>query len=798
MIIRKIRMINFRGFTDKTIDFQGKPVVLLSAANGIGKTTTIDAIEWCLTGNIGRLKVSFDTRSTNDDDRRLNSAGILKNRDARNNATVKVMLTLFDRENEIVLCREQRRDILSPDASTVTIDKSTEKAEEFLRKYLGDQTDRESFYNFHFCDIQKSFNVQSTKRDKLKVLFRQFITNYDAHMLIAQNLEYFAEDVKRHIEDAENQKVSADTIRLKEEYLEKTRAGAKNIPYPKEPLYPSEITDLDSLDQIALSAQQKVLRSCGFLMAKNELDKLVKQDAMKLQQAALREILFYWETKGESIRRAMEIGLPKNTDAITLREQKHRELKDLSLSKETILQDSTVLISLGNQGFLQADFEAAQCEIGVNEKKMSALSDEIDLLTKNNKMLKLLSKLSTSGNKKLLIDYRDSAIAAQGFARCPVCGSEAFADLDATSILKEANDYICQNNAAVKSKSEELSLLQVQIDALYSKIIQRARLVVQEELLKLAAEISDLKSLKVEVQPYFNAVKNLPKTLQPIQEEELTVEKAVQLLSETEERLMDESQEKAASVRYQRFLTVLGYEFENNTVKELHAKVTPFASLSPVVSDVSYDLFVAKLNSIESALANQSLLDQKQELDGIYLQNSKLDARISELQKLKDTANRRVIDIWEVVNQLSKNEYEKVGPVLSKFYDKLARFNVEGIHVALKNDGISLVDRSGKNIVNVLSSGQISVFMLAYFFAGINVRNEQEKMKIYFIDDLTACMDDVNMLAFMDLLKYQMWSKSSMEQLFFITCDDRISKLLEYKLGGREIELCKLKEEDFV
>ena len=71
-------------------------------------------------------------------------------------------------------------------------------------------------------------------------------------------------------------------------------------------------------------------------------------------------------------------------------------------------------------------------------------------------------------------------------------------------------------------------------------------------------------------------------------------------------------------------------------------------------------------------------------------------------------------------------------------------------------------------------------------------------MKIYFIDDLTACMDDVNMLAFMDLLKYQMWSKSTMDQLFFITCDDRISKLLEYKLSGRGIKLCKLVEEDFV
>ena len=53
MIIRRIRMVNFRGFRDKTIDFNDKSVVLLSAANGIGKTTTVDAIEWCLTGNIG-------------------------------------------------------------------------------------------------------------------------------------------------------------------------------------------------------------------------------------------------------------------------------------------------------------------------------------------------------------------------------------------------------------------------------------------------------------------------------------------------------------------------------------------------------------------------------------------------------------------------------------------------------------------------------------------------------------------------------------------------------------------------
>ena len=44
MIIRKVQMENFRGFRQKTLDFKDKPVVLLSAANGIGKTTTVDAV----------------------------------------------------------------------------------------------------------------------------------------------------------------------------------------------------------------------------------------------------------------------------------------------------------------------------------------------------------------------------------------------------------------------------------------------------------------------------------------------------------------------------------------------------------------------------------------------------------------------------------------------------------------------------------------------------------------------------------------------------------------------------------
>ena len=66
------------------------------------------------------------------------------------------------------------------------------------------------------------------------------------------------------------------------------------------------------------------------------------------------------------------------------------------------------------------------------------------------------------------------------------------------------------------------------------------------------------------------------------------------------------------------------------------------------------------------------------------------------------------------------------------------------------------------------------------------------------MDDLTSCMDDVNMLAFIDLLKYQMSAKMTMDQLFFVTCDERISTLIKYKMSGHEIDLREISESDFM
>ncbi len=791
MIIRKIRMVNFRGFRDKTIDFNDKPFVLLSAANGIGKTTTIDAIEWCLTGNIGRLKTAFDTRSTNDADRKMNTDGILKNRDAGAKTKVRVVLWLFDGEKETTLCREQTKDELNPGSSKVTIDESEEKAKEFIREYVGD-----SFYNFHFCDVQKSFNVQSKKRKDLNDFFSEFITNYDGQKQIAENLALFAEDVDRYIEDMTKHKVPQEVIEDHKKQLAKAREDTRQVSYPLTVFYPGEKTEIADLNKEELTAQKTEVENCGYQVAKEGIYKLVENEAMKNQQSVIKKIASYWETKGEHIRRAVKAEFFKNTDAITTLETKLRKLERLSLLRETIFQDGESVIALEIDGFTQSDFDVDKKEIKEKEKKVKALSDEIELLSKNNKMLKLLSSLSA--NKQVVIEHRDVVLKKNGIVRCPVCGSDSFSTMEEDLILKEADEYIRQNGEAVKKKEVDKTLLQSEIEKLYQNLISRAKTVVEKETKNLENKISDLKTLKDEIQPYFDEVKKLQKIKKAINVEELTSEDVGKLLVAVEKGLLEESQEQEIIESYQQILTVLGYQFKNETVQQTFAKVKDLITKSFDVSDFSYNLLVSKLNAIDSILANQTLSDLTQKLEEENKKNQKLDAEIGKLQELKDIAFQRANEIRDVVEKLSKDEYEKVGPALSKFYNKLIRLNSsDGINIVQENDGISLVDDKGKNIVNVLSNGQISVFMLAHFFAGINARNEREKMKVFFIDDLTACMDDVNMLAFMDLLKYQMTSKATMEQLFFITCDDRISKLLKYKLSGRGIELCELLETDF-
>ena len=74
--------------------------------------------------------------------------------------------------------------------------------------------------------------------------------------MVAENLELFAEDVDRYIEDKRKQKVPQTVIENHKNQLAKVREVAKQVSYPSTIFYPDEKTDIVGLNKEELSAQK--------------------------------------------------------------------------------------------------------------------------------------------------------------------------------------------------------------------------------------------------------------------------------------------------------------------------------------------------------------------------------------------------------------------------------------------------------------------------------------------------------------------------------------------------------------
>ena len=95
--LEKIHILNFRAFREKEFDFKSKPLILLTAPNGFGKTSLVDAIEWCFTGTVKRLEESYVERKIGDTDAKNLKKGLILNSDESiENANVTLTLNISE------------------------------------------------------------------------------------------------------------------------------------------------------------------------------------------------------------------------------------------------------------------------------------------------------------------------------------------------------------------------------------------------------------------------------------------------------------------------------------------------------------------------------------------------------------------------------------------------------------------------------------------------------------------------------------------------------------------------------
>ncbi|OPX41831.1 hypothetical protein CLHUN_43010 [Ruminiclostridium hungatei] len=169
------------------------------------------------------------------------------------------------------------------------------------------------------------------------------------------------------------------------------------------------------------------------------------------------------------------------------------------------------------------------------------------------------------------------------------------------------------------------------------------------------------------------------------------------------------------------------------------------------------------------------------------------------MKKAKEKAKKIRDSIEAKKARIEKLELEAVGPYLYKIFSKVIKHtNIEEIKFnrdGSKNEGgATVTDQDGNNILNTLSQGQFGVFMLSFFFANMFKRREETEFRTYFVDDITSCMDDMNMLSFIDIIKYQLYQKDGViNQFFFSTCSNDLERLFIHKMKSFGISFVNIK-----
>jgi exonuclease SbcC len=77
--------------------------------------------------------------------------------------------------------------------------------------------------------------------------------------------------------------------------------------------------------------------------------------------------------------------------------------------------------------------------------------------------------------------------------------------------------------------------------------------------------------------------------------------------------------------------------------------------------------------------------------------------------------------------------------------------------------------------------------------------NKNDSIRCYFMDEPIQTMDDLNILSFIDLLRFQLGEKTDknifIDQVFIATCDNDLEKLILHKMKSFGIGICEYKFE---
>lgn len=802
--IKKVIVKNFRGYEGEVSfnfekDNETPKLILLTGPNGYGKTSLIDAIEWCFTGEISRLKKSLNIRvDSKDKKNKKNNDGLIRNINSEESI---VEVKIYANYNDEDICIERRvegnqleNECINGLNSDVIINCENQSiANKLSEKLL-------SFNKDNICSYDKNIDLYNQGRADIYKLFSHLYNDKYNINIIIQNLE----NAKNNLDNGHvNLKSEIEEINKKITLYIDTKKNYDNdmngINYPKNKIFEKEIilNDIDSTNinikdiekQIKILSNIRNIELCSEL---NDIIYILNENLKKNKQKELLKLLKDNKEIYEKLINTNFKDIKENIEElenIKIYTNKINSYKDLVSNKDYKAKIMNIPIEFIYKSINHLD--DINKTIEEHEKKIETYSDK-------NPTVKVLRYIVD--NTKELEVYREN------HSDCPICGnSDTFKQAEIGRIAKRIlgeNDIERQN---IKNNIKSLIEKGIEIiEELKKTIITyiEKKVLILEEVLNKENSINSINRLFKELDIEYNedSILNLEKNI---------AQSSITNIDNKEEDLIN-------------YISLKKYYYFNDINDDLSYEKYRYLKLEEKINIIKLITSRLEINFEdfeEYKDTNKEQLDNRISICDSYiklLQKDKLAKKLEELEKIKSTKSSELILLEKKLENIKimiknmkslktkdeKAQTEKIQKPLDNIYRKITRnTNIKKIELsrakANNSSELDIVDFNGKktSFANILSAGQLSTLAISIFLAKASLRDENS-IKLYLMDEPIQTMDNLNILSFIDLVKYQLKKESNrsfIDQIIFSTCDENLSRLFTYKLNSFDIPICEYK-----